>query len=93
MNNSLMSRRLTHREVAATLGINLGELARLRSKGSRQHDSTFPLPVGGLFIEAEILAWKKSKEVAAQQIIPPPSASAPSLHDRRSGVADRRRRA
>lgn len=88
MNNSLMSRRLTHREVAATLGINLVELARLRAKGSRQHDSTFPQPIGGLFIEAEILAWKKSKEIST----PPPSASTPT-YDRRSGIADRRRRA
>lgn len=90
MNNSLMSRRLTHREIAATLGITLGELARLRSKGSRQYDPTFPLPVGGLFIEAETLAWKKSKEV---QIPTPPPSSTTHTFDRRNGVADRRRRA
>lgn len=88
MNSPLISRRLTHREVAATLGINLGELARLRAKGSRQYDPTFPLPVGGLFIEAEILAWKKSKEIVAA---PPPSAVTPA-YDRRSSAGDRRRR-
>lgn len=87
--NSLMSRRLTPREVAATLGITLGELTKLRFKGSRQHDSTLPLQVGGFFIEAEILAWKKSKEIAAA---PSPSAVTPT-YDRRNGVADRRRRA
>lgn len=89
MNNSLMSRRFTHREVAATLGITLGELARLRSKSARQYDSTFPQPIGGLFIEAEILAWKKSKEIST----PPPSSPTLPAYDRRSGIADRRRRA
>ncbi len=87
--NQFTSRRFTPREVVSVLGLtNLGELAKLRSKGSRQHDSTFPLPVGGLFIEAEILAWKKSKEI--QITTPPPSIPTPT-YDRRSGVANRRR--
>lgn len=91
MNNSLMSRRLTHRELAATLDITPGDLTKIRAKGSRQYDPTFPLPVGGFFIENEALAWQKlKKEAADQQLIPPPSASTPK-YDRRSSVADRRR--
>lgn len=68
MNSPHMSRRFTAREVVSVLGLsNLGELAKLRSKGSRHYESLFPLPVSGFFIEAEILAWKKSKEDKATQ--------------------------
>lgn len=89
--SQFISRRLTAREVVNILGLaNIGELARLRSKDSRQYDPTFPLPVGSFFIEAEILAWKKSKEA---QISTPPPTIPPNTYDRRSGVADRRRRA
>lgn len=88
-----ISRRLSLREATDALGFpNMGELLKYRVRCKRE-GIAFPEMSHGSFAEAEIMAWKKSKEVAAQQIIPPPSASAPSLHDRRSGVADRRRRA
>lgn len=89
MNNSLMSRRLTHREVAATLDITPGDLTKIRAKGSRQYDPTFPLPVGSFFIENEILAWQKSKDDAPQEFAAKPITK-PQAHDRRSGM-DRRK--
>lgn len=62
MNNAPTTHRLTHREVAAALGINFFEMAKLRSKGSRLFDPTFPAQANGLYSEVEVLAWKKSKE-------------------------------
>lgn len=89
MMNQFTSRRLTHREVAATLDITPGDLTKIRAKGSRQYDPTFPQNVGSLFIENEVLAWKKSKEDATQEFADKPTTK-PQAHDRRSGM-DRRK--
>lgn len=90
MNSPFTSRRLNAREVVNILGLaNIGELTRLRSKGSKQYDPTLPLPVGGFFIEAELLEWRKSKEDAPQEFAAKPTTK-PQAHDRRSGM-DRRR--
>lgn len=90
MNSPFTSRRLNAREVVNILGLaNIGELTRLRSKGSRQYDPTFPQNVGSFFIENEVLAWKKSKEDAPQELAAKPTTK-PQAHDRRSGM-DRRK--
>ena len=88
--SALIPNRLTLRETAAAIGTNLGGLSKLRSKGARLFDPSFPSPVGGLFIEAEILAWKKSKEEEAQKITQPSDQNS-KTYDRRDGKADRRR--
>lgn len=88
--NSLMSRRLTHREVAATLDITPGDLTKIRAKGSRQYDPTLPLPVGGFFIEAEILGWKTARDNRAAQGNTQPISPAIQQQDRRSSI-DRRK--
>lgn len=60
--------RLTLREAAATLGLNVGQVLQLRANGGRLFDPTFPKLVNGYFRADEILAWKKSKEDKAARI-------------------------
>ncbi len=55
-------RRITHPEVAAAIGINRGELVKLRANGARMFDPSFSKQIGGTFSEDEILAWKKTRD-------------------------------
>jgi hypothetical protein len=57
MNESLTPK-ITMKQAAAMLGTNLGAIIKLRAKGARLFDPTFPIMVNGQFDRAEILAWQ-----------------------------------
>jgi hypothetical protein len=61
----MTSRRLTIRETAAAIGTNLGGLLKLRSKGARLYDPTFPPMVNQTFDEAGVLSWKAARDAKA----------------------------
>jgi uncharacterized protein (DUF1800 family) len=85
--------RLTERQAAAELGLNLGQLIQLRANGARLFDPSFPrmLP-DRTFVESEILAYKKlrdSRAAASSTPTAPPPVVTNDQRDRRA-AADRR---
>ena len=79
--------RLNRREIVATLGLAChGDLERLQKKLG----PAFPSFVNGTADKSEILALKNRLD--NQRAITPPPAPPPPTYDRRSGLADRRRR-
>jgi hypothetical protein len=87
------NRRLTTRQTAATIGINLGSLVVLRSRGSRFYDPSFPPMVNQTFDEAAILEWKNASDRRPAQSSSPAQTplvdSTGTLSDRRTTI-DRR---
>lgn len=71
--------RLTLRETAVTLGLNVGQVLQLRAPGGKFSDPTFPKLTRGHFIADEVIAWKKSKEDQATQA---PSAQKGESNDK-----------
>lgn len=53
-----MKATVTMQQAAAMLGTNLGAIIKLRAKGGRLFDATFPPLIDGKFDRAEILAWQ-----------------------------------
>jgi hypothetical protein len=85
----MISRRLSFRDTAAVLGINLGDMIKLRSNGARNFDPSFPQQTNATFDETEILAWKAARDNRQTANTPPSPPTAPQ-QDRRIGI-DRRK--
>lgn len=86
------SRRLTHRETAAALGINLGDMGKLRSKGARNFDPLFPQQTNATFDESEVLAWRAARDNRVTQGNAQPSVAPINSQQDRRVCPDRRRK-
>jgi len=66
-----MTTNITMRQAAAILGTNLGAIIKLRAKGARLYDPTFPPMVTGRFDRAAILAWQAANTSKPTMPVPP----------------------
>ena len=78
-----MSRELlSPKQVAEKLGINLGTLIKMRSKGARLFDPSFPAMTSGAFKAADISAWV-AKNALSETVLsmdpPAPSIEKPTF--------------
>lgn len=85
-------RRLSHREAADALGLNISDLFKIRLKGARLFDPSFPKISNGTFDETEIFAWKLARDNRATQGNVQPSIAPNNSQQERSAGSDRRRR-
>lgn len=61
--------RITERQTAQLMGVNLGELQKLTGRGGRHFDPTFPPRENGTHSANAVLAWIAARDADAAPVV------------------------